>query len=101
MAPNPLTQERSDFRRGFVLGLAAGLLTGIPAAVALKAAGYPSDELYMWWVMVGAAYVLLLAAAAVTARRRFHLGAGLAAGATSVIALAPLLVVLDIVAHSG
>lgn len=100
MALDDHTPGRSDLRRGIVLGAALGLLAGFPAGAALKAAGYPSDELYAWWVFVGAAYMVVLAVAAATATRRRCLALGLVTGTTSTIALTPLVVVLDILVHT-
>ena len=92
---------RTEFRRGLWWGLVAGMILGVPAGVALKAADYPSDELYAWWTLLGIAYVLVLVAAALLAVRRVRLGGGLAVGATVAMGLAPLLVVADVVAHSA
>jgi hypothetical protein len=92
---------RAEFRRGLWWGLGVGLLVGVPAGVALKAAGYPSDELYAWWTSLGVAYVLVLIAAALLAVRRVRLAGGLAIGATVAMAFAPFLVVADIVSHSA
>lgn len=91
---------RAEFRRGLWWGLVVGLILGVPAGAALKAAGYPSDELYAWWALLGIAYVLLLGAAALLAVRRVRLAGGLAIGATLAMAPAAFLVVVDIVAHS-
>lgn len=92
--------DRAEFRRGIWWGLVVGLILGVPAGVARKAAAYPSDELYAWWALLGVAYVLVLVAAALLAVRRVRLAGGLAIGATLAMALAPFLVVVDIVAHS-
>lgn len=92
---------RTEFRRGLWWGLGVGLILGVPAGVALKAAGYPSDELYAWWALLGIAYVLVLVAAALLAVRRVRLAGGLAIGTTLAMALALFLVVADIVAHSA
>jgi hypothetical protein len=92
---------RAEFRRGLWWGLGTGLILGVPAGVALKVAGYPSDELYAWWTLLGVAYVLVLVAAALLAVRRVRLAGGLAIGATVAMALVPFLVVADIVAHSA
>lgn len=91
---------RAEFRRGLWWGLVVGLVLGVPAGAALKAAGYPTDELYAWWALLGVAYVVVLVAAALLAVRRVRLAGGLALGATLAIALAPFLVVVDIVADS-
>lgn len=92
--------RRADFRRGFWWGLVVGLVLGVPAGAALKAAGYPSDELYAWWALLGVAYALVLVAAALLAVQRVRLAGGLAIGATFAMALTPFLVVVDIVASS-
>ena len=92
---------RTEFRRGLWWGLVAGLILAVPAGVALKVAGYPSDELHARWTLLGTAYVLVLVAAALLAVRRVRLGGGLAVGATVAMGLAPLLVVADVVAHSA
>lgn len=91
---------RSEFRRGLWWGLGVGLILGVPAGAALKAFGYPTDELYAWWALLGVAYVLVLVASVLLAVRRVRLGGGLAIGATFAMALAPFLVVVDIVADS-
>ena len=92
---------RAEFGRGLQWGLAVGLVLGLPGAAVLKATGYPSDGLYAWWALLGVAYALVLVAAALLAVRRIRLAGGLAAGATAAMALAPVLVVADIVAHSA
>ena len=89
---------RTDFRKGLSWGLVAGLILGFPTGVALKAAGYPNDELYLWLAVLGAAYIVVLVAALLIALRRRALAGGLAIGST--IAIAPILVVLDIGRHS-
>jgi hypothetical protein len=91
----------SEFRKGLWWGLGVGLILGVPAGVALKAADYPSDELYAWWASLEIAYILILVAAALLAVRRVRFAGGLAIGTTLVMALAPFLVVADIVTHSA
>ena len=100
MALDDRAPDRSDFHRGFWLGLALGIPAGFPAGGALKAAGYPSDELYAWWLLVGVAYAVVLIAATAIALRRGHLAFGLVVGMTSTIALAMFLVFADILVHS-
>lgn len=93
-------RDPADFNRGVSWGAGIGLILGFPAGAALKVAGYPSDELYAWWAMLGVAYVVILVAAALLTARRVCLAGGLALGATLAMALAPFLVVVDIVADS-
>jgi hypothetical protein len=78
-----------------------GLVLGVPAGAALKVAGYPSDELYAWWIMLGAVLTGMLVVSAVVAVRHLALAGGLAIGTTAGIALAPLVVVIDIVTQSA
>lgn len=92
---------RAELRKGLWWGAVVGLVLGAPASAALKAAGYPSDELYAWLAVLGGAYVLVLVAAALLARRRIRFAGGLAVGAAVAMAIAPLLVVVDIVRLSA
>jgi hypothetical protein len=90
-----------DFRRGLVWGLAIGLVLAVPAGAALKAAGYPSVELYVWWAVLGVAVVVTLVWASLVAVRRAAWAGGLAVGAMTTMAIAPLLVVIDILGQSA
>lgn len=91
-----------DPRRGLRWGLLAGLVLGVPAGTALKATDYPSDELYLWWAVLGAAYVgVILVVVALVLRGRRALAGGLAVGATVGMGVVPLLVVVDIVTRSA
>lgn len=97
-----MTAARSLFRKGLVWGLTAGLIPGVPTGVALKATGYDSDKLYGWLALLGFAYVItLLIAASLVVTGRGSVAAGLVCGATLGMALAPFLVVSDIVMHSA
>jgi hypothetical protein len=78
-----------------------GLVLGVPAGAALKVAGYPSDELYAWWILLGAVLAGMLVVSAMIAVRQVALAGGLAIGTTVGIALAPLVVVIDIVTQSA
>ncbi len=85
---------------GIWWGVGIGLALGIPAGVALKAEGYPTDELYRWWRVLGVAYVVILAVALGAARRARRLAGGIVIGATLGVAITPCLVIVDILVHS-
>ncbi len=82
-------------------GLVVGLVLGLPAGAALKVAGYPNDGLYPWLAVLGVAFGATVIAALLMAVRRRALAGGLVVGATVSLALAPVLVVLDIVSRSA
>lgn len=93
---------RGDYRTGLTWGGVTGLVLGLPAGVALKATGYPTDELYLWWAVLGAAAVVVTVVAVfLVVRRRVALAGGLAVGAMIAMGIAPLLVLADIVGHSA
>jgi|GEM_PF-6478543 len=84
---------------GILWGTGIGLVLGLPTGVALRTAGYPSDKLYVWWLAMGAAYLLTLTVAVVLAQRHIRFAVGLM-GATLGSAVAPALVILEILMNS-